>query len=367
MEMTGEADAAGEIVTGALWARTVGGAADSHGEHGSQCLNCGTALIGSHCHACGQSGHIHRSIGAIGHDIAHGVLHVEGKIWRTLPMLAFRPGELTRRYVAGERMRFLSPLGLFLFSVFLMFATISLLGAEIMPGSLTEDQTGVATARVDAQARDASARLAEIERQRAAAARDGRTVTALDEEHAAIRATLKGLKAAQTTLKGIGTTQMGMDAAGKSGIPPIKTGNKRLDKGIAKATDNPSLLIYKLQSSAYKFSWALIPLSLPFVWLLFVWRRGFRMYDHAMFVTYSLSFMTLLVIALTVAGVLGLNGDLIAFAAILIPPLHMYKQLRGAYRLGRFSALWRTIFLISFAFVALIFFLLMLLGMGLMG
>ena len=33
----------------------------------------------------------------------HGVLHFEGKIWHTLPLLAWRPGELTRRYIDGQR------------------------------------------------------------------------------------------------------------------------------------------------------------------------------------------------------------------------------------------------------------------------
>ncbi len=60
------------------------------------------------------------------HDLLHGVLHFEGKIWRTLPMLAWRPGELTRRYIDGERAKFVSPIALFLFSVFLMFAVVKL-------------------------------------------------------------------------------------------------------------------------------------------------------------------------------------------------------------------------------------------------
>uniref|UniRef100_UPI0013D512C6 DUF3667 domain-containing protein n=1 Tax=Enterobacter hormaechei TaxID=158836 RepID=UPI0013D512C6 len=67
------------------------------------------ALVGSHCHNCGQAGHVHRSLSAIGHDILRGVFHFEGKLWRTLPMLAWRPGELTRRYIDGERARFVSP------------------------------------------------------------------------------------------------------------------------------------------------------------------------------------------------------------------------------------------------------------------
>lgn len=49
------------------------------------------------------------------HDLLHGLLHFEGKIWRTLPLLAWWPGELTRRYIEGARARFVSPMALFLF------------------------------------------------------------------------------------------------------------------------------------------------------------------------------------------------------------------------------------------------------------
>ena len=60
------------------------------------------------------------------------MFHFEGKVWRTLPMLVAHPGSLTRRYIDGERARFVSPLALFLFFVFLMFATISSLGSSEM-------------------------------------------------------------------------------------------------------------------------------------------------------------------------------------------------------------------------------------------
>ena len=355
--MTGEVEAAGEIATGALLARAVGGGSDSPGEHGGQCLNCGTALIGSHCHACGQAGHIHRSLTAIWHDLAHGVLHVEGKIWRTLPLLIFRPGELTRRYVAGERVRFLSPLALFLFSIFLMFAVISTLGAEIVPPDLGADQRERTVLALDTQIADAALELQNLDLKRDKAITAGQSIAAIDRERADLRNTIHTLRA----------TQAGFGVASGARFANIQTKWGRLDKGLAKARANPGLLIYKLQSSAYKFSWALIPLSVPFVWLLFLWRRGHHVYDHAVFVTYSLSFMTLLVIALSIAGAAGAIEDVIAPIALLAPPLHMYKQLRGAYGLRRFSALWRTLFLISFAFMTLTFFLLLLLGMGLMG
>ncbi|NCP11432.1 MAG: DUF3667 domain-containing protein, partial [Sphingomonadales bacterium] len=133
--MAGEFEGIGDIVTGAAAAHAVSRAqgrrhdAAADIEHGL-CLNCGTRLAGDYCHGCGQSAHIHRSLGAFFHDLLHGVLHFEGKTWRTLPLLAWRPGELTRRYIHGERARFVSPMALFLFAVFLLFGVASFAGGE---------------------------------------------------------------------------------------------------------------------------------------------------------------------------------------------------------------------------------------------
>ena len=103
------------------------------------------------------------------------------------------------------------------------------------------------------------------------------------------------------------------------------------------------------------------------MWLIFAWRRRFGAYDHAVFVTYSLSFMTLLFVLLTVLGTAGMGGGLLFFGATLVPLLHIYKQLRGAYSLSRFSALWRTAALSVFIFVILLVFLNLLLLLGAMG
>ncbi len=91
---------------------------------------------------------------AYGHDILHGVFHFEGTIWRTLPMLAFRPGELTRA-------RFVSPIALFLFSVFLMFTVVANLPGwnfgnsdMLKPGvaqGMAKARTQLAEARAQAQ------------------------------------------------------------------------------------------------------------------------------------------------------------------------------------------------------------------------
>ena len=132
---------------------------------------------------------------------------------------------------------------------------------------------------------------------------------------------------------------------------------------IEKAGRNPDLLFYKLKTNAYKFSWMLIPLSVPFLWLLFPFSRRFRLYDHTVFVTYSLSFMTLLVVTAVLIGLAGLPQ--VAGFAMLIPPIHIYRQLKGTYGLSSGGALIRTVLLMAFATLALGLFLLMLFGLGL--
>jgi hypothetical protein len=48
----------------------------------------------------------------------------DGKFWKTLAALMFRPGFLTREYLAGRRRRYIGPARLFLVSSLLLFATL---------------------------------------------------------------------------------------------------------------------------------------------------------------------------------------------------------------------------------------------------
>jgi uncharacterized protein DUF3667 len=351
----GGIESVGEAVSGGLLARAVepqAGEAGEAPEAGRVCLNCGTALAGPYCHRCGQAAHIHRSVTAWSHDLAHGVLHLDGKIWRTLPLLAWRPGELTRRYVEGERARFVSPLALFLFSVFLMFALLSAIGGPAI--GVDPNARRELAAELQGADRDI-ARLEAERRQRAARNQD---VARVDARLGEAKNERRALATASETLR--------------SGSPfidtDVDTGWPRLDQGIRKANENPALLFYKLQTNAYKFSWALIPISVPFLWLLLLHRRRHRQtykaYDHLVFVTYSIAFMSLAMIALVLLRSIGVSGGLIALAVMIVPPLHIYRQLRGAYQLGRFSAVWRTAALLVFAGIAVTLFLLLLLAMG---
>jgi hypothetical protein len=48
----------------------------------------------------------------------------------------------------------------------------------------------------------------------------------------------------------------------------------------------------------------------------------------------------------------------------LIPPVHMYRQLRGTYAVGRWGAIWRTSALVIFAWIAIGLFASLLVALG---
>ena len=137
------------------------------------------ALVGEYCHCLRPEGACPpHACAPSATTCCTASLHFEGKIWRTLPLLVWRPGELTRRYIDGERAKFVSPIALFLFFVFLMFAVMraspAALDAErsIRPRQ-SELQTSIASRRATDRA---SSR-----RERDAAVRAGRPTAKIDD------------------------------------------------------------------------------------------------------------------------------------------------------------------------------------------
>jgi len=422
--MNGELAGVADIITGAAIGRAVEpSAGEAHSGADGNCLNCGTSLVGPHCHNCGQKGHVHRTLHAFGHDFMHSVLHFDGKIWRTLPMLFWNPGDLTRRYVHGERAKFVSPLALFLFTVFLTFAVFNWLAPgtgkvnDIFSPEKAEEQYQAERKDIldDIAKLHADKKEADAENQPGREWRDGeiarhqRDLQALDERHAKklaemgrakseiakaradSQANIKRLEAELKTASEAGaptkaiedkleservdlrvmsaaSTALGQDNVEEDGEWRFTDldfpGAASLNEAVKHAAENPQLMIYKIQSNAYKFSWALIPISVPFVWLLFFWRRRFKVFDHAVFVTYSITFMMLLGIVsalfINTPTLEPVGGFLLAF----YPPVHMYRHIHHAYETSRFGAFWRMCLLSFFAMTALILFTVLIVALG---
>ena len=398
--MSGEGEAAGDVLTGAIVAGTIEGASGKPGPaaHGGQCLNCGATIDGAFCSSCGQRAHLHRSLVHLGHDILHGVFHFEGKLWRTIPELFFHPGRLTRRYIDGERAKFVSPMALYLFTVFLMFAVFSFTASSMFDS--TEDSVAgdvisqwkenneAAQERTKDKAEAVREQLKEDELSPAKRAELEKKLSDLQSAQVVMDALAKGDWAALQNLEGNEQAKKAIEEAkaqaqaeaakagaksGKAQINDTDTNlgwpalQKRLEHGAKEIEDNPALAFYKVKIASYKYSWALIPLSVPLMWLLFFWRRDIHLYDHAIFITYSISFMMMFLILLTLAAAFGVSGAIWGTALGIVPPLHLYKQLRHAYKLSRFGA-WLRLFMLSIGiFIVLIFFFMLLLVIGMIG
>jgi hypothetical protein len=354
--MSGDIDAAASLVTAGLVASVLDSEAAKAGEQEQSCANCGAALTGPFCHACGQRAHVHRSLLHLGEEFLHGLLHFDAKAWRTLPMLAFKPGQLTRRYLDGQRTRFVSPLAMFLFMMFFMFFVASFTNV-----SESSTEKGVATQRVrmEAEVVKARAKLAKAESDLATAAGTVAGVQELNDGVAQLRSELAQHEKA---LKIFNSAIEDPDAKNADGTPvhsndfSITTGHDSFDKTVKKAMKNRELIGYKLKSAASKYTFLLVPISLPFLWLMFCRRRDVTMYDHAVFTLYSLSFMAALFSAAFLIAFAGFNRfDF--WMVVLVPPLHMFAQLRGTYGLTIWSALWRTAFLLFSALLVMLVYL----------
>lgn len=452
--MSGEIEAAGALATAGLAA----GAIERGGDHGVDadgvCANCGAAVSGRYCASCGQPVHVHRSLGHFFEEVLHGLFHFDTKAWRTLPMIAFRPGTLTRSYIYGKRARYISPIAMFLFVVFLMFLVFAFVGEtpSVRDAPLTpaQAQAEVASARgavakaqavvTEAQSKlDAATFAGETDAEKLANLREalseaqGELKDARGEEAAAVdaamtkaqriarikqvmaqlnvneakaraednkddladiatsRAVLERAllakdgpsRAVRASVKGNGdvavnvnaTTSGGLDAIFEqikaeeaAGRIKVNTPFPAWDKKIHDKLKNPELAWYKIQNTAYKFSFLLVPLSLPFIWLMFFWKRGVTLFDHTVFALYSLSFMSLLFVIIALAThAPKFVGETLTGLTIFAMPVHMFFHLKGTYALGWFSALWRTFFLMLSACIALALFIAVIFTLGLLG
>jgi hypothetical protein len=79
------------------------------------CENCGTLVTERYCGHCGQR--LEPPVHSLKHFVqvaAEDLTHADSRLWRTLVALLFKPGQLTRDFLAGHRARYLPPLRLYL-------------------------------------------------------------------------------------------------------------------------------------------------------------------------------------------------------------------------------------------------------------
>lgn len=117
------------------------------GREPAVCANCGDPLGGAYCPTCGQKvtplqQPIHHFLG----EAAVEYFGIDGRLWTSLKLLLLKPGELTREYLAGRRVRYLRPLRIYLSATLAFFFLLALLDpvgqVQGLIAQEIEDETG---------------------------------------------------------------------------------------------------------------------------------------------------------------------------------------------------------------------------------
>lgn len=395
--MSGELEAAGQLATaGAIAGAIEGREGRAPGE--GDCLNCGAKLQGPFCAQCGQHAHARRKLLHVIDEFLHGLLHLDTKTWRTLPMLFFRPGTLTRNYVFGKRARYLSPLTTFLFSIFFMFFAFSFVDAPVAPTATPAELRADAAGELEEAREELAQAQAELARARAspspgqpagleeglaegavqiAEGRVQRLERLLTAQHAEPEDAARPAAAEQPSTADQGESGPEAPVIDRSWQDTVReaaqdenfhaTDSPALNERIRRELQNPDLALYKIQEAASKFSFLLAPLSLPFIALLFIWKRGVTLYDHMVYALYALSFAALLFVSVLATAQTPWTSWLTGWLITAGLPVHTYFHFKGAYALGWFSAVWRTAFMLLFALIVASLFLALIVLVGLVG
>jgi hypothetical protein len=94
----------------------------------AHCLDCGAPVDGNFCSQCGQENSDYRvSLRRLLGDLFEELFQLESRLWRSLAHLFARPGRLTVDYNAGRRVRYTSPLRLYLIASVAYFFVAALL------------------------------------------------------------------------------------------------------------------------------------------------------------------------------------------------------------------------------------------------
>ncbi|MGZ9113841.1 MAG: DUF3667 domain-containing protein [Brevundimonas sp.] len=281
------------------------------------CANCETAMVGAFCHACGQKARLHDKLSHLVEEFAEGIAHFDGRLWRTLPLLALHPGRLSREWMAGRRVRYIAPLHLFLFAVFLLFLIPNFTGRHLFDfGDTSSEAMSNAGLWMDNP--------------------DG-TRTAVDPGNVEAFKRDQGLEG------------------------PVATA---VDM-VIKLTKNPAYYGYKMEALAYKLSFVTVPISVAILWLMYAWRRRFSLYHHSVVSLYGLGFVALLFAFASLFP--GGSATALNLLIVLIAPVHAARHLRGAYGSGWVQTILRTLVLGLLTTIAFLSFLLGVVFLGLTG
>lgn len=321
---------------------------------GTPCANCETPLEGTYCHVCGQLAEdFHKSVWKLTVEAVESLLHLDGRLFKTLPALFRRPGQLTRDYLDGKRAYQVQPFRMFLVILLVVifaghWATTTNAGKAAAEGHATNGQINSVgpdgsvdetAARSEARAKIvADPTMTESERAIALAAIDrdwarfGRSIGA---------SAATGAAAAAPEKADEGKLRVTSAIANEDQLSSLQHwAQSRYDA----VRDDPERFALLLEIWGHRIAILALPVSALMLTLLFAFNRRFFVFDHLVFSMHSLSFQMLL---LTVIFLLSMVIGGAAWWLLLASPVHLFLHMKGAYQRSTIGTLARMFVLFN--------------------
>jgi hypothetical protein len=323
---------------------------------GTPCANCETVLEGLYCHNCGQLAETFER--SIVHLLAEGFesfFHIDGRLWRTLPRLAIRPGRLTRHYLDGKRAYQIPPFRLFLVVLLIVFFVGGLnLGAGAINLQDKKHNGGAAMKMVGGSDTRSPMDQKEIDKQVDHAIAAGDAIvnappgTKSEGEIEAARITLETWRDMDMVSDPAKLAKMDGDIAKLHDAvpaPPKPESNKEQLTGLnawlndhgKRAMKNPQLYWMAVESWGHRAAFLMLPVGAFWLSLLYVFQRRFYIFDHLIFTMHSLAFQGLLLSAIFLLGAVSPWF----WWLVLLAPVHLFVHMRGTYGSSVIGALIR--------------------------
>ncbi|MEZ5954795.1 MAG: DUF3667 domain-containing protein [Hyphomonas sp.] len=325
-------------------------------EPGKPCGNCGAIVSERYCPRCGQLGSdFHRPFFSLIASSIADTFALDSRLWRSLPLLLFRPGRLTRNYIEGKRARYVPPFRLFLLSSVLFFLAVFGIGDQM---GWYADWKLASNGRGNAflSGPDASAPT-QTQEEALQTVRDKLAGADLpEEERTRLEAELKSLETNQVTLSDLVASDGHVDRdALKAMVDETTSADAtEAEKAQAMAAAEKAARVFENQDKfgarfrewAPRFSLLFMPIFALMLTMAFAWHRRLYVYDHVIGALHFQTFLYLLLTALILAGAFTSVGPgtltAVGFGAV---SLYLVRFLRVAYGSGWIMSVLRVGFL----------------------
>jgi len=286
------------------------------------CLNCGTEVAGRFCQQCGQENvEVKESFFQLLTHFVEDLTHFDGKLWKTLKLLLFKPGSLTKLYIDGKRASYIHPIRMYLFisAVFFLF---------MFTGEVPEQPEKIGTKNT--QAKDFASGFQEGIK--------------LDLDEDAVKyKTIAEYNAAQQKLPSSKKDNL-LDAVIK------KKGIELNEKYSGDKLKIGKALIEKFEQYFSRMLYISLPIFAFFIWVLYRRNKNHYFVDHVIFsIHIYCAFYIILFIAQMVTIVhdffFDQSSGIIAFLVPISLFFYLYKSLRNHFNQSRKKTLLKYVIL----------------------